>query len=167
MAMDGPAAKIGSTYVIADRQRLKQVLLNLLSNGIKYNREHGTVTVSIERTAEGSRIRIDVSDTGRGIPPERLDRLFSPFERLGIEGTGIQGTGLGLALTKPLVEAMGGTIEVSSELGRGSRFSLELASADATAIAESVASDDHHLVASVVPRTRTSSTWRTTSPTSS
>jgi PAS domain S-box-containing protein len=155
VTMDGPAAEIGSSYVIADRQRLKQVLLNLLSNGIKYNREHGTVEVSIERTADGSRIRIDVSDTGRGIPPERLDRLFSPFERLGIEETGIQGTGLGLALTKPLVEAMGGTIEVSSELGHGSRFSLELASADEAAIAESIKSDDHHLVASAVPRTRT------------
>ena len=155
VAMDGPAAEIGSSYVIADRQRLKQVLLNLLSNGIKYNREHGTVTVSIEHSAEGSRIRIDVSDTGRGIPPERLDRLFAPFERLGIEETGIQGTGLGLALTKPLVEAMGGTIEVSSELGRGSRFSLELASADDAAIAESIKSEDHHLVASAVPRNRT------------
>ncbi|HET6791358.1 MAG TPA: ATP-binding protein [Actinomycetota bacterium] len=155
VAMGGPAAEIGSSYVIADRQRLKQVLLNLLSNGIKYNREHGSVTVSIERPAEGRRIRIDVADTGRGMPPERLDRLFSPFERLGIEGTGIQGTGLGLALSKPLVEAMGGTIEVSSELGRGSRFSLELASADDTAVAESIGSDDHHLVASVAPRTRT------------
>jgi PAS domain S-box-containing protein len=155
VTMEGPAAEIGSSYVIADRQRLKQVLLNLLSNGIKYNREHGTVTVSIERTAEGSRIRIDVSDTGRGMPPERLDRLFSPFERLGIEGTGIQGTGLGLALTKPLVEAMGGTIEVSSELGKGSRFSVELASADEAAVAESDRSDDHHLVASAVPRTKT------------
>ena len=155
VAMEGPAAETGASYVIADRQRLKQVLLNLLSNGIKYNREHGTVTVSIERTAEGSRIRIDVSDTGRGIPPERLDRLFSPFERLGIEGTGIQGTGLGLALTKPLVEAMGGTIKVSSELGRGSRFSLELASADDAAVAESISSDDYHPAASVVPRTRT------------
>jgi PAS domain S-box-containing protein len=155
VAMDGPAAEIGSFYVVADRQRLKQVLLNLLSNGIKYNREHGTVLVSIERTAEGSRIRIDVSDTGRGIPPERLDGLFSPFERLGIEDTGIQGTGLGLALTKPLVEAMGGTIEVSSEVGRGSRFSVELASADEAAIAESIQAEDRHLVASAVPRTRT------------
>jgi PAS domain S-box-containing protein len=122
-------AEIGSMYVVADRQRLKQVLLNLLSNGIKYNREHGTVRVSIERTEGGSRIRIDVSDTGRGIAPERIEELFAPFERLGVEGTGIQGTGLGLALTKPLVEAMGGTISVTSEPGTGSTFSVELASA--------------------------------------
>ena len=137
VAMDG--THIGSMYVVADRQRLKQVLLNLLSNGIKYNREQGTVQVSIERTAGGSRIRIDVSDSGRGIPPERIEQLFAPFERLGLEGTGIQGTGLGLALTKPLVEAMGGTISVTSEPGKGSTFSVELASA-----AEAPLSPDPH-----------------------
>jgi PAS domain S-box-containing protein len=137
VAMDG--THIGSMYVVADRQRLKQVLLNLLSNGIKYNREQGTVQVSIERTAEGSRIRIDVSDSGRGIPPERIEQLFAPFERLGLEGSGIQGTGLGLALTKPLVEAMGGTISVTSEPGKGSTFSVELASA-----AEAPLSPDPH-----------------------
>ena len=84
VAMEGPAAEIGASYVIADRQRLKQVLLNLLSNGIKYNREHGTVTVSIERTAEGSRIRIDVSDTGRGsagAPRPALLSVRAPGDR--------------------------------------------------------------------------------------
>jgi PAS domain S-box-containing protein len=156
VALDPTDADTGPMYVIADRQRLKQVLLNLLSNGIKYNREGGSVRVSIEQTVEGSRIRIDVSDTGRGIPPERLEHLFSPFDRLGIEDTGIQGTGLGLALTKPLVEAMGGTISVSSELGRGSTFSMELVSADEDELAESPRTDEHELAASAAgPRSRT------------
>ena len=155
VAMDPTDPDTAPMYVFADRQRLKQVLLNLLSNGIKYNREGGSVRVSIERTAEGSRIRIDVSDSGRGIPPERVERLFSPFDRLGIEDTGIQGTGLGLALTKPLVEAMGGTIAVSSELGRGSTFSVELASASEDEFAEGPRTDDHELVAPAGPRSST------------
>lgn len=117
-------------HVVADRQRLKQVILNLVANGVKYNRQNGTVLVSIDGTADGGRIKIDVTDTGRGIPAEKIDRLFAPFERLGAEGTGIEGTGLGLALTRPLVEAMGGTIDVTSESGRGSTFSLDLASAE-------------------------------------
>jgi CheY-like chemotaxis protein len=133
--MDSRDSSDPSAHVVADRQRLKQVLLNLISNGVKYNRQNGTVRVSIDRTGTGSRIRIDVTDTGRGIPVERIERLFAPFDRLGAEETGIEGTGLGLALTRPLVEAMGGTISVSSEFGRGSTFSVELASADDAASA--------------------------------
>jgi PAS domain S-box-containing protein len=124
---DGPDPTI---HVIADRQRLKQVLLNLISNGIKYNREQGSVRVAIDRSTEESRITIDVTDTGQGIPPERMEQLFAPFERLGVEETAIEGTGLGLALTRPLVEAMGGNIRVRSELGTGSTFTVEFASAD-------------------------------------
>jgi len=129
LSMDPRDSSDPSVHVVADRQRLKQVLLNLISNGVKYNRQNGTVRVSIDRSGTGSRIRIDVADTGRGIPVERIERLFAPFERLGAEETGIEGTGLGLALTRPLVEAMGGTISVTSEFGRGSTFSVELASA--------------------------------------
>jgi PAS domain S-box-containing protein len=115
-------------HVTADRQRLKQVLLNLISNGIKYNRQDGGVTVVIEPVEPG-RVRIAITDTGLGIPPDRMARLFAPFERLGAEGSSVEGTGLGLALSKPLVEAMAGTLSVASEPGRGTTFSVELARA--------------------------------------
>jgi len=120
----GPAA-----FVLADRQRLKQAMLNLLSNAVKYNREGGSATVSVDRTA-GS-ITIRVSDTGPGLRSEDRERLFSPFDRLGAERTGIEGTGLGLALTKALVEGMGGSIGVESEIGTGSTFWLALPPAEA------------------------------------
>lgn len=113
-------------YVMADRQRLKQILLNLLANGIKYNRPGGSVSISCE-THEESRLRVDVQDTGSGIAADMLDRLFSPFDRLGAERTEVEGTGLGLALTKGLVEALGGSIAVRSIEGEGSTFSVDLA----------------------------------------
>jgi len=113
----------------ADRQRFKQVLLNLLSNAVKYNRDHGRVTIS-GRAAASGRIRIEITDTGRGIPARRMAQLFSPFERLGAEGTGIEGAGIGLALSKKLVEAMGGTIGATSEFGQGSIFWVELPRAE-------------------------------------
>ena len=113
-------------YVIADRQRLRQVLLNLLSNAIKYNREGGQVTLSFA-LADAERCRISVTDTGPGIPLEKFDRIFDPFDRLGAERNGeIEGTGLGLALSKSLVEAMGGEVSVESSEGIGSTFSVEL-----------------------------------------
>ena len=112
-------------HVLADRQRLQQVLLNLLSNAVKYNRPRGAVTVSCEKRVE-DRLRILVKDTGQGIPPGKLERLFTPFDRLGAEGTGIEGTGLGLALSKHLVEVMGGTLEATSQVGTGSTFAVEL-----------------------------------------
>ncbi len=118
-----------SGFVLADRQRLKQVLLNLLSNAVKYNRRRGTVALSFENMPAG-RLRIKVSDTGPGIAPERLERLFIPFERLGAEQSGVEGTGLGLALSKRLVEAMGGTLGVESMPGQGSTFWVELALAE-------------------------------------
>jgi PAS domain S-box-containing protein len=115
-------------YVRADRQRLNEILLNLLSNAIKYNRQGGTVTVSSEKTPEGL-VRIKVADTGTGIGPEKLALLFTPFERLGVDQTGIEGTGLGLALSRGLAEAMGGKVGVESELDRGSTFWVELSGA--------------------------------------
>lgn len=113
------------THVRADRQRLTQVLLNLVSNAVKYSPEGSLVRVSCEK-AEGDRLRIKVTDAGPGIAPEKVERLFSPFERLGAEHTGVEGTGLGLALSKGLVEAMGGTMGVESAEGSGSTFWLEL-----------------------------------------
>src|SRR6202011_2707129 len=115
----------GGWHVLADRQRLVQVLLNLLSNAVKYNRPGGTVTVFCEHTSP-ERLRINVSDTGRGITPASQQNLFSSFERLDAEQSGVEGTGLGLALSKHLIEAMGGVIGVESTMGQGSTFRLEL-----------------------------------------
>lgn len=123
-------ACVADLRVMADRQRLKQVILNLLSNALKYNREGGTVTVT-GRAGDHGRHRIEIADTGFGIAPENLDRLFAPFDRIGAErDTTVAGTGLGLALSKRLVEAMGGTLSVESEVSTGSTFSVELPAAD-------------------------------------
>ncbi|AUG07607.1 ATP-binding protein [Pseudomonas sp. S09G 359] len=109
--------------IVADRQRLTQVLLNLLSNAIKYNRPHGEV--SIEVKVEGRRIGVSVCDTGRGIAADHIGQLFKPFERLGADPN-VEGSGLGLALSKSLLEKMNGTLSVHSQHGIGSRFTLEL-----------------------------------------
>ena len=113
-------------HVLADRQRLQQVVLNLLSNAVKYNRPGGSVTVTCT-PATRERLRLAVADTGEGIAAVKLARLFTPFDRLGVESSGVEGTGLGLALSKSLVEAMGGALHVQSEPGVGSTFSVELA----------------------------------------
>ncbi len=115
----------GSTYVLADRQRLKQVLLNLLSNAVKYTAVRGNVTVSFT-SAENDLTRISVRDNGAGIAVEKLARLFTPFDRLGAEQSSVEGTGLGLALCQRLVQAMRGSIGVNSAPGNGSTFWLEL-----------------------------------------
>ena len=111
--------------VYADRTRVKQVLINLLSNALKYNREQGTVEVKCALTLS-DRLRISVNDSGAGLSQEQLEQLFQPFNRLGQE-TGVeQGTGIGLVVTKQLVELMGGTIGVQSTVGVGSEFWVEL-----------------------------------------
>ncbi len=115
----------GAATVVADRQRTKQVVLNLLSNAVKYNAGDRRITVAVERV-DPARARLAVTDTGMGIPAADLDRLFQPFERLGAGATDIEGTGVGLALTRAMVEAMGGTIGVASARGRGSTFWVEL-----------------------------------------
>jgi CheY-like chemotaxis protein len=114
-------------YVHADRTRLKQVLINLLSNAIKYNVRDGSVEVTCTESAPG-RIRVSIRDSGAGLYPEQLVQLFQPFNRLGQEAGGEEGTGIGLVVAKRLVELMGGAIGVESTLGLGSVFWFELVS---------------------------------------
>lgn len=141
-------------YVVADRQRIKQVLLNLLSNAVKYNRVGGTIAMRCQPAPDG-RLTIEVHDTGLGIAADDLERLFLPFERLGAENTDIEGTGIGLTVTRRLVEAMDGELSVSSEVGRGSVFSITLPAAESPSMSTkdlapepstSDAGDGHHVV---------------------
>jgi CheY-like chemotaxis protein/two-component sensor histidine kinase len=151
--LNADLAWMDNCFVMTDRQMLQQVLLNLLANAIKYNRKGGEVNVScseLSYEADGalvlatrrqdpqlphlprspSKVRIAVSDTGPGLSPDQVARLFTPFERLGAEQGVVEGTGLGLALSKHLVKAMGGAIGVESEPGVGSVFWVELSAVD-------------------------------------
>jgi PAS domain S-box-containing protein len=118
----------GPCFAYADRTRVKQVLINLLSNAIKYNRVGGTVEVTFS-VNPAKRLRISVRDNGEGLSPEKLTQLFQPFNRLGQEAGVEQGTGIGLVVSKRLVELMGGEIGVTSTVGVGSVFWVELRSA--------------------------------------
>jgi signal transduction histidine kinase/BarA-like signal transduction histidine kinase len=124
---DSPA---NSLYVLADSVRLKQVLINLINNAIKYNNEGGKVTIvtSLQPTNDHGNtfLRISISDNGNGINPEDISKLFQAFERIGADKTGVEGTGLGLMVVKKLTEAMGGNVGVYSEPGIGSTFWIEL-----------------------------------------
>ncbi len=111
-------------FVRADRLRLHQILVNLLANAVKYNRENGTIGVRCQAQAE--RVRILVEDSGRGLSEEEVARLFRPFERLGAQHSEIEGTGIGLALSRQLAALMGGSIGVQSTPGVGSVFWIEL-----------------------------------------
>jgi CheY-like chemotaxis protein len=132
--LDGSA--VSERYVRADGQRLRQVLLNLVSNAIKYNREGGRVTISCQ-APEPRRLRLSVADTGAGIPVDLQSRLFTPFDRLGAATTAIEGTGLGLALSKHLIEAMDGRIGLDSADGSGSTFWIDLPEAPLPSLHES------------------------------
>jgi PAS domain S-box-containing protein len=112
-------------FVKADRTRVKQVFINLLSNAVKYNRPHGSVAVEYQATTSG-RIRVCVKDSGEGLTPDKLAQLFQPFNRLGQQANGEEGTGIGLVMTKRLIELMGGTIGAESSVGKGSVFWIEL-----------------------------------------
>jgi PAS domain S-box-containing protein len=112
-------------FVKADRTRVKQVFINLLSNAIKYNTANGTVTVEYLISIPG-RIRVCVKDSGEGLPPEKLAQLFQPFNRLGQEANGEEGTGIGLVTSKRLIEMMGGVIGAESTVGKGSVFWIEI-----------------------------------------
>jgi CheY-like chemotaxis protein len=126
---------------------LKQVLINLLSNAIKYNQPNGTVVVDVDRDGGSpERIRVSIKDTGAGLPPDMLMQLFQPFNRLGQEGSTEEGTGIGLVMSKRVVEMMGGVIGVESTVGSGSVFWFELNAAAAPQLAVDAAE-----AATVVP----------------
>lgn len=143
--------------VRADHTRLKQVLLNLLSNAVKYNREAGQIRLDIQ-SHEQDRLRILVTDTGEGIPIEQQAGLFEPFNRLNAENSNIEGTGIGLTITRRIMEMMNGSVDVESQPGIGSTFWLELplepqqektASADQLALA---ATDENHPPLTATPK---------------
>jgi signal transduction histidine kinase len=121
-------------WAFADPRRLKQVLLNLISNAINYNRHGGSITVRA-RPDSADGVRLDVIDSGIGMTFQQLSRLFQPFERLDAPLRGIGGNGLGLAVSRALVEAMDGTIDVASTPGAGSVFSVRLLATEAVAAA--------------------------------
>jgi PAS domain S-box-containing protein len=124
LGLERPDGSPDPMGVVADRTRLRQVLLNLLANAIKYNRPDGEVQLRLRR--DGGQVVIEVHDTGRGIAPEALGRLFTPFERLDAQRGPVEGTGIGLALSRRLVEAMQGQMGVDSRPGEGSVFWLRL-----------------------------------------
>ena len=143
-------------FVAADRTRLKQVLINLLSNAIKYNRAGGAVVVDCAGSTR-LRVRLNVRDNGAGLTPEKLAQLFQPFNRLGQEHGIEQGTGIGLVMSKRLVELMGGVLAVESTVGVGSVFSWELDAAVAPVLeagaAEPAAADSPQAQPDAPPRT--------------
>jgi CheY-like chemotaxis protein/two-component sensor histidine kinase len=132
--LETDASTTKQLFVKTDCQRLKQVLLNLINNAVKYNQKGGSVNVGCTiKKSEGineDTIRISVTDTGKGIAKEYLQKLFTPFERIGAERTETEGTGLGLAISQKLIKAMGGKIGVESEVGKGSTFWIELPHAE-------------------------------------
>jgi signal transduction histidine kinase/CheY-like chemotaxis protein len=111
--------------VYADRQRLAQILVNLISNAVKYNHKDGSITISCAEAGTGQ-VDIVVTDTGPGLAPDDIERIFIPFERLGAERTAVEGTGIGLPLARALTEAMGGQLAVSSVLDQGAAFTVSL-----------------------------------------
>lgn len=133
-------------WVRADRLRLKQVLINLLSNAVKYNREGGSVHITCDFKTTGP-VRLAVRDTGPGIPADKLGELFTPFNRLGLETGSIEGSGVGLVISKRLVEMMGGEIGVDSQPGRGCTFWVELAETQPLVVPSDQLAPDAALVA--------------------
>jgi two-component system sensor histidine kinase/response regulator len=112
-------------FVLADRTKLKQVFLNLLSNAVKYNSDNGSIVLDSHVTSEG-KVSISVKDTGAGLSPQQQKSIFEPFNRLDVDKTEIEGTGIGLTITQRLIEHMNGSIEVESKEGQGSSFILRL-----------------------------------------
>ena len=118
-------SSVEDAVILADRIRLKQALLNLFSNAIKYNHDGGSININAHSGTEGQ-LCIQVEDTGIGISAKHIAELFQPFKRLKAEKSNIVGTGIGLTITKQIIEMMGGTVGVESKLGIGTCFSIEL-----------------------------------------
>jgi CheY-like chemotaxis protein len=144
VAVEQPA---GDVWVLADRGRLRQVMLNLLTNAVKYNHAGGHVWLAVDQPygpdlLQGTDevVGIVVRDTGPGIPSDQVERLFTPFERLDADGSGVEGTGLGLAIARGLTEAMGGALTVRSVMGQGSSFRVALPRSPAPAGRDAVGS---------------------------
>lgn len=116
------------TPIRVDETRFRQILLNLLSNAVKYNTSEGRVTLACETMSDGM-VRINVTDTGKGIPSDQADQVFEPFERLGAENSSTPGTGIGLTIARQLAESMGGVLDFESTVGQGSTFWVDLPSA--------------------------------------
>jgi signal transduction histidine kinase/CheY-like chemotaxis protein len=133
VSLHAAAFERGCDWVAADNKRLKQVMINLISNAIKYNRAGGDVRIAVQ-PADADQIRIAVEDTGHGIDAASLTKIFVAFERLNAEGSGVDGTGIGLAFSRYMVEAMGGSIDVSSTVDVGSTFWVELPRSEPTAV---------------------------------
>lgn len=147
MSSDIPA----EIHVLADRQRLRQVLVNIGSNAIKYNQHGGFVRVE-GRALPNAVIELAITDAGAGMTPEQLNRLFQPFERLGRETSHVEGTGLGLIITRSLIESMGGRMEIESRPGSGTRVSITLPQAPpAVAATEGAHADDGIPPAGTIP----------------
>lgn len=126
--------------LLADPVRIKQVLLNIISNAIKYNRENGSITIDCELT-DNSNYKISITDTGHGMSEDMLQNLFTAFNRLGAESSGVEGTGIGLVITRNLIQLMGGSIGAESSLGEGSTFWIEIPASASTAKNKIINSD--------------------------
>jgi len=135
------AAQFASMNVVADSIRLKQVFLNLLSNSVKYNRQGGRVEVLCD-TLDSVSLRVGIRDSGAGISPEKLKELFQPFNRLGAEFSGIEGSGIGLVISRQLLDLMDGELSIESEVGVGSTFWVRLKLAPALASVSAAGSEN-------------------------
>ena len=152
--LDPPPRLPDSLYVAADGQRLRQVLINLLSNAIKYNYPSGKVTVTVGQQP-GDRVRISVTDTGRGIAQDQLGKLFEPFERLDAAQAGVEGAGLGLTLSHHLIKTMGGACGAASTPGEGSTFWVDLPASEPVAVTQPAIGHDPIVASRTYPAART------------
>ena len=125
LTLNADLPQAGRVSVNTDRMRFRQILLNLLSNAVKYNRDGGEIHLAVHHDGPGQ-VRFSVADTGSGIAPDQRDEIFQPFSRLGAETTEIEGTGIGLTISRSLAELMGGNLDFESEVGKGSKFWIDL-----------------------------------------